>query len=173
MAKQTFESVYREQIAELCDAEQQMIENMPSMLRAASSQELKSAFEIHLAETKEQLTRLEIILADMPAPRPRNLSDPMRALLAKSRLVTIRHEGSPASDAALIAVAQQIEYHEISAYSSARMLARMLGHERAAMLLGKSMQQEQDTAGDLAEIAEVVIMGEELEDAVLEEPVPA
>lgn len=173
MTKETFEYVYRQRIAELYDAEQQMIDDMPKIIHAASSQELKAALEIHLAETKEQLTRLEMILASMPGPRPRDISDAMRALLAKGRLIIARHEASPALDAALIGAAQQVEYYEIAGYSSARTLARMLGHERAAMLLGKTLKEERDTAGDLAEIAEAVIMGEELEDAVLEEPIPA
>ncbi len=170
--KQTFESVYREQIAELYDAEQQMIEDMPRLIRAASSQELKAAFGLHLSETQEQATRLEAILAGMPGPRPRKLSDVMRALLAKGRLLIAGHDASPALDAALIAAARQIEHHEIAAYSSALQLARMLNHERAAGLLSKTLKEEQDTAGDLTEIAESVVMGEELEDAVLEE-IPA
>ena len=50
----------------------------------------------------------------------------------------------------------------MAGYNFARILARMLSHEAAAMLLGKTLKEAQDTAGDLAEIAEAVIRGEEL-----------
>jgi ferritin-like metal-binding protein YciE len=62
-----------------------------------------------------------------------------------------------------------VEQYEIAGYETARMLARMLGHERDAVLLARTLAEEQDTAGDLNEIAETVIMGEELEEAELAE----
>jgi hypothetical protein len=49
----------------------------------------------------------------------------------------------------------------------------MLNHDRAAALLTMSLKEEQETAADLVEIGEAVVMGEELEDADLEEPIPA
>ncbi len=171
--KETFESLYRSQIAELYDAEHQMIEDMPRMIRAASSKELRNAFELHLAETKEQVARLEMILESMDGSRPQKFSDPMQALMANIRLVIAYQRPSPVLDATLIAAAQQVEHHEMAGYGAAGMLAGMLDHPRAAMLLQKSFKEEQETAADLGEIGESVVMGEELEDAVLEEPVSA
>lgn len=171
--RETFESLYRNQIAELHDAELQMIEDMPLVIRAVSSQELRNALELHLAETKEQAARLETILESMDGPRPEKFSDPMRALLANCRLLIASEKVSPVLDAALIAAAQQVEHYEIAAYGSARMLARMLNHPRAAMLLKRSLKEEQDTAVDLGQIGEAVVMGEELEDAILAEPTQA
>ena len=165
----SFESVYRRQLAEILDAEQQMLEEMPRILRAVTSPELRTALELHLVETKEHVSRLAKILDEMDEPRPRAYSDPMRALLAKGRLLMVAEEPSPVRDAALIATAREIEYHESAAYSTARLFAKMLGHDRAAALLGKTLKEEQDTAADLAQIAETLIMGEELEDSFLAE----
>lgn len=169
MENPNFEAVYREQVAELFDAEQQMIEEMPRVIRAVTSAELRSALELHLAETREQAVRVKTILEEMPGAVPRVFSDAMRAFLAKARLLTVRIPRSAVLDAALIAALRELEYFEAAGYSNARQFARMLGHERAAALLGKTLKEEQDTAADLYEIAESLIMGEELEDALLEE----
>ena len=168
-AQKTFETVYRELLSEIYDAEQQMLEGMPRMIRASASEELRAALELHMAETAEQAARLETIFASFDGPAARELSDTMRALIAKSRLQAVRFETSPAGDAALIATARQIEHYEIAAYGSAVLLARMLSHTADAELLRQSLKEEQETSSDLTQIAETVIMGEELEDAVLEE----
>ncbi len=170
---ETFEAAFRRHVAELYDVEQQTIEALPRIIRAAASKELKTALELHLAETKEQAERLESILDAMPGPRPFGSSDPARAMLSKSALLAAWYDASPVLDWALIAAAQQLEHFEIAGYGAARMLARMLNYERAAALLAKTLKEEQDTAADLAQIAETVIMGEELEDAVLAEEIPA
>jgi ferritin-like metal-binding protein YciE len=165
----TFEGLYREQLAELHDAERQILEELPAIIRAASSQELKASLELHLEQTREQVTRLETIFANMPGPRPKRSSDPMRAMLAVARLRIINFDTPAVRDAAVTAAAQQVEHYEISGYGAALMLARMLNREHAAVLLQRTLEEEQDTAADLSEIAETIIMGEELDDAELEE----
>ena len=40
-------------------AENQIVKALPKMAKAANSKELARAFESHLAETKEQITRLD------------------------------------------------------------------------------------------------------------------
>jgi ferritin-like metal-binding protein YciE len=169
----TFESVYQEHLAELLDAEQQILDDMPRMIRAASTQELKTALELHMAETREQAARLEAVRAESDGPRRLAFSDAMRGLLAKSRLQVLKREPSSVRDAALIVTLQQIEHLEISAYQSALQFARMLGHERAAGMLKKTLKEELETAANLTQIAESLIMGDELEDAVMRDEVAA
>ena len=170
---ETFQSLFRSAIAELYDAELQMIEDMPLMIRAASSTELKNALELHMAETKEHAARLEMIIESMGGPLLQKFSDPMRALLASIRLLIARTRSSAVLDAALVGAAQQVEHFVISSYGAARRLARMLGYSRATIVLGKSLKEEQETVSDLSQIGESVIMGEELDDAIQEEKVLA
>jgi ferritin-like metal-binding protein YciE len=53
--------LYIEQLKDLHSAESQLTKALPKMAKAANSPELKSAFTDHLAETKEQLARLNQI----------------------------------------------------------------------------------------------------------------
>src|SRR4029453_4691610 len=48
-----------EQLQDLYDAENRITKALPKMVKAASSPELKAAFEKHLAETEGHVTRLE------------------------------------------------------------------------------------------------------------------
>ena len=57
----SLQDLYLEQLKDLYDAEQQLIKALPKMAKAASSEELRSAFEDHLEQTRGHAERLEQI----------------------------------------------------------------------------------------------------------------
>src|SRR5918994_198551 len=63
MAEETnpLEELLHDELRDLYNAENQIIKALPKMAKAASSPELKRAFERHLEETKRQVERLETI----------------------------------------------------------------------------------------------------------------
>lgn len=160
----TFETLYRDQLHDLYDAERQITEALPDMITAASSEDLKAAFAEHLEQTREQISRLDRIFAELGEQPGSKTSDGMRALLAQGRLHINERSPSPVLDAALIAAAQKVEHYEISGYGSAVTMAEMLDHEQDAMLLEQTLDEEKDTDATLSDIAEDVLGGEELED---------
>ncbi|MBZ5581971.1 MAG: ferritin-like domain-containing protein [Acidobacteriia bacterium] len=168
MQNEKLESVYREELQDLYDAEMQIVNALPGMAQASSSPELKAAFELHLAETIQQVRRLEQVFAEMGEAPGSETSEGMRALLAEGRLRINSLPSSPVLDAALIAAAQKVEHYEISGYGTARTLAQMLNHGDAARLLQRTLDEEKETDSVLTEIAEAVIVGEELDDAETE-----
>jgi ferritin-like metal-binding protein YciE len=159
----TFHSLFREELQELHDAERQIIEAMPQMIRASSSEELKAALELHLQETREQLARLELIFHEMQDTPGQELCQGMRELIAEARLRIAERPSSPVLDAALIAAAQKVEHYEITAYGTARAMAELLGHTQTAAVLARTLKEEKETDAALTEIAEAVIGGEVLE----------
>ena len=64
----SLKDLYLEQLKDLHSAETQLTKALPKMAKAASSQELKAAFTEHLAETKEQLARLNQIGEKLSKP---------------------------------------------------------------------------------------------------------
>ncbi len=162
------ESVYRQELKDLYDAETQIVNALPGLAQAAASQELKAAFEQHLAETMQQVRRLEQIFGEMGEAPGSETSEGMRALLAEGRLRINSLPSSPVLDAALIAAAQKVEHYEISGYGTARMLAEMLNHPEAARLLKRTLAEEKETDSMLSEISEAIISGEELDDTEVE-----
>jgi len=57
-----FENVFEEHLDNLFRAEQQIVDALPKMIAKASSEELAGALQEHLDQTKEQVTRLAVIL---------------------------------------------------------------------------------------------------------------
>jgi len=50
---------FLDELADLYDAEKQLIKALPKMAKAAEHEELKDGFETHLEETEEHVRRLE------------------------------------------------------------------------------------------------------------------
>ncbi len=164
MLAKKFETVYHDELRELYDSEWQIIAAMPQMIEAASSSDLKTAFEDHLEETKEQLKRLERIFAELNESPGGKRSQGMSGILASGRMMN-QLPASPVRDAALIAAAQKVEHFEISGYGTARTLAEMLNHTKAAALLQQTLDEEKEADAILAEIAENVLAGKVLDEA--------
>jgi len=65
MKAETLQDLYLEQLKDLYDAENQLIKALPKMAKAASSAELRNAFEEHLEQTREHAQRIETIFEEM------------------------------------------------------------------------------------------------------------
>ncbi len=66
-------------------------------------------------------------------------------------------DGSSTRDVALIIAAQKVEHYEIATYGGLAQLAITMGHDKAADLLERTLQEEEDTDAELTEIAETSI----------------
>src|SRR3954468_4208377 len=62
---EALQKLFTNEIADLYDAEQQIVKALPKMIEACSSSELQQALEEHLKVTQKQVTRLEQIFRDL------------------------------------------------------------------------------------------------------------
>jgi len=150
-------TLYIHELNDLHDAERQLIKALPKMAKAASSEDLRLAFERHLDQTLEHVKRLERAL-DLLKERPTRVAcKAMKGLLEEGEEM-IKAEGEPAiKDAGLISSAQRVEHYEMAGYGCARTYAEMLGEEEAAELLQKSLIEERSNDESLTELAERLI----------------
>ena len=65
MGFHSLKDVLQEQLEDLHSAETQLIAALPKMAQAASNEELRSAFQNHLGETKDHVQRLEEIFGQL------------------------------------------------------------------------------------------------------------
>src|SRR5688572_26186272 len=126
-----------EELQDLLHAEGQLVAALPKMANAAHNPKLKEAFEKHLAQTQNQIARLEKafeLLGEEAEPKPCRA---MLGLIDEGKEVI--EEGSEkeelAADLALITAAQKVEHYEISSYGTVRALARQIGAYEVATLL--------------------------------------
>lgn len=150
----TFDDLLTHQMQDLYDAEHQLAEALPKMADAASSSDLKNAFNTHLMETREQIKRLEQAFQQLGKPAERVTCPAMKGLIKEGQ-ETISASGDPhVKDAALIASAQRAEHYEISAYGTVRTLLRQVGQDKVGSLLQKSLDEEGNTDKKLTRLAE-------------------
>ncbi len=154
MELKTLNELYVEQLKDLYSAEKQILRALPKMSRAASSPDLKSAFDEHEKMTQEQVKRLETIFDKLErSPRGKKCKG-MEGLIAEGQEL-MEEEGEPeVIDAGLISAAQHVEHYEIAGYGTVRTYARMLGDDEAASLLQKTLDEEAQTDERLTMLAE-------------------
>ena len=153
MGFDSLQAVFDEQVNDLRSAEEQLVQALPKMAGAASSDELRKAFEEHLAQTRGHLERIEDIIATSGIARTGEVCAGMRGLIEEGSKV-IEASGDPAAkDAALIAAAQRVEHYEIAAYGTAATLADQLGNDRAQDALGQTLDEEETADKLLTKIA--------------------
>jgi len=154
MSLQTLEDLYVDELKDLYSAETQIVKALPKMAKAASSPDLKKAFETHLQQTEGHVQRLEQIFEKLgKSPRGKACKG-MQGLLEEGEEL-IAEEGEPkVKDAGLIAGAQRVEHYEIAAYGSVRTYAEELGDKEAVKLLQQTLDEEGQTDQLLTKLAE-------------------
>jgi ferritin-like metal-binding protein YciE len=143
-----------DQLQDLYDAEQRLVQALPKMAAAAHQQSLKDAFQHHLRETQNHVTRLERAFQALGQTPKAKTCEAMKGLVAEGQ-EAIDAKGDPdVKDAALIASAQRVEHYEIAAYGTARTFARRLGKDSAARWLDETLGEEKAADQKLTQLAE-------------------
>lgn len=158
MKAKGFTDLFELELKDLYSAEKQLMKALPKMAKAATNEDLKEAFESHLAETEEQIERLETIFKQLDVSYARvEKCKAMTGLIEEGE--SLMEEGLEPSvlDAGLICAAQKVEHYEIAGYGCARTFAQQLGHSKVADLLQETLDEEGMANKKLTEIAESVV----------------
>ena len=127
-------------------AEKALTKALPKMQRAATSEELKTAFEEHLAQTEEQIQRLEQVFEILGKKPQAKKCEAMEGLIKEGEsIIEETEDGSMTRDVGIIAAAQKVEHYEIATYGTLVQLAKTLGMDDAASLLEETLEEEKQT----------------------------
>jgi ferritin-like metal-binding protein YciE len=151
------EELLVDELKDLYSAENQIIKALPRMAKAATSPELRRAFERHLEETRRQVERLDQIGEELEMKMTGKKCKGMEGLIAEGRELLDEDLEEDALDAGLIGAAQKVEHYEIAAYGTARTHAEMLGFRKIAKLLQQTLNEEGTTDKKLTQLAENAI----------------
>lgn len=142
------------ELRDLYSAETQIVKALPKMAKAASAPELRAAFEEHLAQTEEQVVRLEKIFKNLDVGPRGKKRKAIEGLIEEGKELMKKDAEPAVLDAGLIAGAQKVEHYEIASYGCVRTWAQMLGHDEAAALLQETLDEEGETNQKLTALAE-------------------
>jgi|SRR3954471_19589653 ferritin-like metal-binding protein YciE len=151
--------VFLEELADIYDAEKQLVKALPKMAEAAENDQLKQGFEQHLRQTEMHVSRLEQVFEGFGEKAKGKKCKAMKGLIAEGEDLIDEEAG----DAALIAAAQKVEHYEIATYGSLKSWAQRLGQQDAAGLLEQTLEEEKATDEKLTQVAESSVNAEQSE----------
>lgn len=149
------ENFFLNQLKDIYYAEQKITQALPKMRDAATTDELKEAFEDHLHQTQKHVKRLEKVF-EMVGQKPEGKKCEAIEGITKEAdsIINETKEGTMTRDAALIMAAQKVEHYEIATYGGLVQFAITIGLHDAADVLDKTLIEEEETDSLLTEIAE-------------------
>ena len=125
------------------------------MQKAATSTELKQAFENHLETTKGHVVRLEEVFNLLGEKAVAKKCEAMEGITKEGEsIIEDTDAGTATRDVGLILAAQKVEHYEISTYGGLAQLAKTLGKNDVADILTATLNEEKKCDELLTEIAE-------------------
>jgi ferritin-like metal-binding protein YciE len=147
------EDLFLMTLKDIYHGEKQIIKALPKMAKHAGSEDLKSALEHHLEETKGQVERLERVFELMDKPARGEACEAIEGLIKEGKEVMEKAKDAAVCDAGMIAAGQAIEHYEIARYGTLIAWATQLGMTEAAKLLEQTLEQEKKADQKLNDIA--------------------
>jgi len=144
--------LFVQELRDMYHAEKQLVKALPKMAKASVNDELRTAFEDHLEETKNHVTRLEDVFGEIEQKATAKTCEGMKGLVSEGSEV-MDDADEEARDAALIAAAQKVEHYEIASYGCLVAWAKELGFQTAAELLNETLEEEKAADAKLNELA--------------------
>ena len=179
-ATSTFHDAFIDELRDTYDAERQLTKALAKLAKAATSPDLRDAFETHLEETKGQIERLEEVFEGLEEKVRGKHCEGIAGIIEEGKSLMEEDFDDATLDAGLIAAGQRAEHYEIAAYGTLVAWAKTMGHTDAAALLQENLDEEKAANKKLSELAEGGINqgaadgaepDEELEDEEGEDPI--
>lgn len=153
----TLNDLFENELRDLYDAEKRVLKALPKMVKAASDDQLREAFEHHEEETRGQVERLEQVFESLDLKVRGKRCSGMEGILEEGADLMKKDGDEAVLDAGLIAAAQRVEHYEITSYGTLMAWAKVLGFREAIRLLGQNEQEEKNADRLLSELAESMV----------------
>src|SRR5690349_10766308 len=150
----TLHDAFIDELRDTYDAEKQLTKALPKLAKAASSPELREAFESHLEETQGQIARLEQVFESLEEKARGKHCDGIAGIIDEGKAAMDEDFDEATMDACLIAAGQRAEHYEMAAYGTLVAWAKAMGHTEAADLLQETLDEEKAADEKLSALAE-------------------
>lgn len=150
----TMDELFLHTLQDVYYAENKIVKSLPDMIENATDAQLKQGLQSHLAETREQVKRLEQVF-QLIGQKAKSVNCPaIDGIIEEADEVTGEVEDKNVLDAAIIAAGQAVEHYEIARYGTLIAWARKLGRGDCAAILEKTLAEEKAADKKLTSIAE-------------------
>ncbi|HVY75332.1 MAG TPA: ferritin-like domain-containing protein [Puia sp.] len=154
-ANSKLQKFFIDQLKDIYWAEKKLVKTLPKLSEAATTPELKQAFDDHLMQTKTHVSRLEEVFA-ITGEQAVAVKCPAIAGIADEGedIIDETETGTAQRDVGLIFAGQKAEHYEIATYGGMVQLAETLGYADASELLKQTLSEEKQADELLTSIAE-------------------
>lgn len=150
----TLHDLFVKELRDTYDAEKQISKALPKMVKKATREDLRAAFEEHHQQTLTQIERLEQAFEQLELRAKGVRCHGMAGIIEEGSEMLDEKGDDAVLDAGLIAAAQKVEHYEIASYGTLVTYARTLGLTQVADLLAATLEEEKDTDQRLTRLAE-------------------
>jgi ferritin-like metal-binding protein YciE len=145
---------FLEQLQDIYWAEQKLVKTLPKLADAAHSDELRAAFESHLLETNNHVSRVEQVFSILGEDQKATECPAMKGIVEEGEDIIDETEDSTAQrDVGLIFAGQKAEHYEIATYGALVQLASDMGQKEIADLLAQTLKEEKAADEKLTSLA--------------------
>jgi len=151
--KSSLRDLYVDELRDLYNAETQLVKALPKMAKASGNEQLREAFQEHLRQTSEHVSRLEQIFEQLGEKASGKKCLGMEGLVKEGSETMKEDYSEEVKDAAIIGAAQRVEHYEMAGYGTARAFAELLGEDEHVALLEQTLKEEKEADEKLTQLA--------------------
>lgn len=150
----TFDDLFVSVLQQIYYAERKIAQQLEVMVTKATAPELRSAFEQHLQETRQQYTRLEEVFRMHGTEAKESTCPAIDGILDAGNNLAGDIDDKEVLDAGLTHAAQMVKHYEMTQYGTLIAWAKEMGRNDCASLLQQSLDEEKGTDARLTQLAE-------------------
>lgn len=153
-AAKELKDLFEDSLKDIYWAEKALVKALPTMMKNATDEKLKTSIENHLAETENQVQRLEECFKALGKKAQAKKCDAMQGLLDEAKSIIEETEPGTVRDAGIIAAAQKVEHYEIATYGTLAAFAKVLNEEDCLKYLLETLDEEKKCDELLTKVAD-------------------
>ena len=153
MAIQTAQDMFLYRLGDIYDAEHQFLQGQQAMLAKASNSQLQQGLQVHIQQTQGHIRNLEQVYSILGAQPQRMTSGVAQSLVNQAQQDMSSAGSNAICDMLIDGDAAGVEHFEIASYRGLISGAQQMGQQQIVALLQQNLQQEEQTAHLLEQLA--------------------
>jgi ferritin-like metal-binding protein YciE len=149
----TLNDLFVHTLRDIYYAENRIVKALPDMIEKASEPQLKQAFNTHLGESENHISRLHEVFRIYDV-EVKGVDCPAIDAILEEVDDLVGEDDQPVLDAALIAAAQVVKHYQIARYGSLIAWAKELGRSDCASVLEENFEEEKAASRKLTLMAD-------------------
>ncbi len=146
MTMQSVKDLFVHEMADIYDAEQRILQILPTLASECTDAQGKNAFQDHERETRQQITNLEQCFQILNAQPSRVTCSAITGLKQEHDSFVKENPNADVLTMFDLGAASKTEHYEIASYRGLIDKAMALGESKCASLLRQNLQQEENMA---------------------------